>query len=300
MFSLLHSPQPVDSVPDVTNADKNAISGEVIEKQPDLNLNLASQALITKQPELAALPAKDAVSPMLPPNQGGEDLGASKVPDPVKKQPSLQETRQPEPLVIFGRGPTDQIEEPAKFFMRTRAVVNDAAENKVEVSQSPSKHNTDASKDEKNAGDKIQNTFNRPSDKFLQQQKDYNNATVKRPPSWSPESLPGSNKAEGDVFLSGDLFTEAISGLVDATTTAATAVYEGLSTAMNSRNDKTYSDNQNNILTPPQEDLIDGVPRPLQVRSTGIFIIIVNIIVIVRTYLYISRYYCCMYVFLYI
>lgn len=270
--NLLFRAQPIGE-PDVTNLDVHV--GPVVEKQPDISPP-APIATVTIQPELATGLPPPAMQPtierqepaMVTKDQPTGDH-THQEPLPVLKQPVPKNVNQPEPLVIYGRGAASKAEgkavnEPGALKIRDFVVANISSSRRGD-------NETDKTRDERD----VMN-MNAPSapelsdimdekEQLLSRQREHDNTgktQVYTPLTWSPGALQPSD----DIFSTSDLLAETFNGFVGATASAASAVYEGVSNALNSRDKLPQVAYQNDkVVIKSNNDSVDGIPRPLQV-----------------------------------
>ena len=80
--------------------------------------------------------------------------------------------------------------------------------------------------------------------------------------TWSPSP-------SDEIFSPADLLSETLHGFVNATASAAGAVYEGVSNALNTGEKLPKVKYQNErVIINPNDDKVEGIPRPLQVVNS--------------------------------
>ena len=263
-------------------------TGIVIEKQPDINPSSVPDA-VTMQPEFSTplLPQTSAPAinteetAVITKDQPTSD-STSQEPLPVTKQPAPKDVDQPEQLLIYGRGAVSKVgdktfSEPDAVMMRDSALpilkqqTGDATPtDEVKVQKTEAKKTEPASVPK----DPESNQANRPFQKRPIDNKDQEKVVVPRPPTWSPDSF----HPVDEPVSTAELFPELIHGLVDATASAANAVYEGFASALNSGNGLPQVKYQNErVIIGQNDDSVEGIPRPLQVKyACAIFINVVT------------------------
>ena len=264
IYEILFCRSLPNGEPDVTNSDISAI--RVVEKQPDFS-PLTATDTVTVQPKLST-PLLLNISPEV--TSAKEPLAMTKEQpksDRVNEEPLAitipPEVKQPPMPVMYGRGATPKagdkiVAEPGLLIIRDNAPKTPKYVDVTPTDQVTTVR-TEPTKTE--SVPKFRPELDLSPDGIERDGKQ----RIKKAPTWSPE-------LSDEVLSTKDLLSETFHGIVGATASAATAVYEGVSNAFNSGDKLPNVKYQNDhVIISHKDGSIEGIPRPLQVGFLSIF-----------------------------
>jgi len=248
---------PSNGEPDVTNSDVSAI--HVVEKQPDVNPLTATDA-VTVQPKLSSPLHKLNVSPEVAiPKEPLIITKEQPKSDKVNEEPLAitipPEVKQPPMPIMYGRGATPKagervVAEPGLLVIRDDAMRTPKAVDVTSTDQ------VTTIKTEPRAASvpMFKPELDLSPDGIERDGKQ----RIKKAPTWSPD-------VSDEVISTKDLLSETFHGIVGATASAATAVYEGVSNAFNAGDKLPNVRYQNDhVIISHKDGSVEGIPRPLQ------------------------------------
>ena len=258
---FVNRPQP-NGEPDITKPDIS--TGLIVEKQPDIS-PLAAADAVTVQPDFAvhsisnARPAADTEEPILLSKELPTSDKTNEQPLPVTKQPAAKDIEQPNLLIMHGRGVVPKVDdktvvEPESLMMRDGVGAKSRAGDAMAADEVTPRRN-EATKYESSSKMRDLKVHIGP----IEGHQLHEISTRKTAPTWSPTPT-------DEVLSTADLLSETFHGLVNATASAAGAVYEGVSNALNTGEKLPKVKYQNErVIINPDDDKVEGIPRPLQV-----------------------------------